>query len=287
MIAVFRRVFLRIGDTLVCEKTHKELRKMETKDQPQKVSKPKRMYHAMIAHEDVDVHKGTRAHSHNVTALESRGIDCIRVANNMWYEADRDLSRPPDEGWEKAFQAKGKPLPRSWNCDNVLESSKSYVSQKPDDAKHGISAAAAMLELHRLGELSLAHHAWQTQALKPHTIIQHGVAQEGNAAGSAAHGESLFFVIARGLYAARVCPVRRVGKDLLALEFYRWSWLVVRNVQALGAGNTFPLHPPHVLCFAASCVRELIAAATPSSRGSKHGCGLACMGLVCRSGGCW
>lgn len=259
MAAVFRRLFQRIGDTLACEKTHKDLRVMETKEQGQKESKPKRMYHRMIAHQDVDVHDGKRARGHKVTALESRGIDCVRVADNMWYQGDRDLNRPPDEGWDKAFQAKGKPLPRSWNCDNILASSKSYVSSSPDDAKHGISAAAAMLELHRRGELSLAHHAWQTQALKPHTVVQHDVAREGSAVGSAALGESLFFVIARGAYAARVCPVQRLRDDLLALQFHQWSWLVVTNVQDPGARTGIP---PHVLCFVASCVQEVIADAT-------------------------
>ena len=159
MVAVFRRMFYRIGDTLANEETHKDLRAMETKEQGQKESKPKRMYHLMIAHENVDAHDGTRKGSHKVTALESRGIDCVRVEDNMWYEDHHDLNQPPEEGWDKTFQAKGRPLPRSWNCDNVLESSKSYVSCKPDDAKHGISAAAALLELHRRGELHLAHHA--------------------------------------------------------------------------------------------------------------------------------
>ena len=204
----------------------------------------------------------------------------------MWYENHRDLNQPPEDGWDKTFQAKGRPLPRSWTCVNVLDSSKSYVSCKPDDAKHGISAAAALLELRRRGELHLAHHAWQTQALKPHTICQHGAGREGSAVGSAALGESLFFVIARGAYAARVCPVRRVGKDLLALQMQHWSWLVVTNAQDHGTGKTFPPHsahrlslPPRVCKMKGCCNSAIMKQQTqPWAEWSR---------LVCRIGECW
>ena len=146
------------------------------------------------------------------------------------------MHRVSDGGWDKAFQAKGKPLNRSWSCDNVLDSAKSYVSKRPDDIKVSVSAAAALLYLHERRQLQLARHAWQTQARRPHAIIRKRpcaelAVQEGSASASAVHGELLFFVIACGSYVARVCPVRRVTKELLALDFRQWSWLVLANVQ--------------------------------------------------------
>ena len=144
------------------------------------------------------------------------------------------MFQAPDGGWDKAFQAKGTPLPRSWGCDNVLQSTKTYVSKRPDDLKVGISAAAALLCLYQGQQLHLAGHAWQTAALRPHTIIQKRLstssASAGHREGSAAHSE-LFFVIAVGRYAARVCPVKRVTAELLALEFRQWSWLVLTAVK--------------------------------------------------------
>jgi hypothetical protein len=170
-------------------------------DQASKESAQKRMYHRMISHEDGD--DGRRARSHKVTALDARGIDRVRVKDNVWYVEDPSLNQPPDGGWDKAFQAKGQPLPRSWNCDNVLDSSKSYVFTRPEDTK---TAAAALVYLYERHELPPAGNAWQTQALKPHSIIKRVAPQGSGAAGSssdsAAHRESMFFVIARGAYAA-------------------------------------------------------------------------------------
>ena len=171
IVAVFRRVFLQLGDTLPCEKTHKDLRAMETQEQASKESAPKRMYHRMTSHEASGGKRasdGKRARGHKVTALDSRGIHCVQVTDNSWYEEDPDMHRVPDGGWDKAFQAKGKPLNRSWSCDNVLDSTKSYVSKRPDDIKVSVSAAVALLYLHERRQLQLATHAWQTQALRPH-----------------------------------------------------------------------------------------------------------------------
>ena len=233
---------------------------MQTMDQASQRSAQKRTYHRMIFHEDGD--GGRRSHSHKVTALDARGIDSVRVENNMWYVEDPSLNRPPDGGWDKAFQAKGQPLPRSWNCDNVLDSSKSYVSTRPDDTKDSIPAAAALVYLYDRHELPLAGNAWQTQALKPHSIIKRAAPQGSSSAGSsldsAAHGESMFFVIARGAYAARVCPVQRVAEDLLALNFYHWSWLVVTHVQDTAAENACPASGDVAVSFVGSCAACLL-----------------------------
>ena len=81
MMAAFRRLFLRLGDTLLCEKTHKDLRAMETQEQASKESAPKRMYHRMIAHEGAGPKRAgpKRPCVEKVTALQSRGVPCVCV----------------------------------------------------------------------------------------------------------------------------------------------------------------------------------------------------------------
>ena len=176
----FRRQFVRMGDSKVVEETHKIVRRIEEKEQDGHVAAAKRIYHALAGH-DEESPKRTTDHgvvgsSHDPTLkrspLEWRGVNIACVPSSSYYEVNSNITRPPPGGWAKTFDAKATPLPRSWGARNVLDSHKTYVNKRPQDARHSIAAAMALLGLHKTGSWAEAGNAWHCCAILPHTFVR-------------------------------------------------------------------------------------------------------------------
>ena len=241
----FLREFNRLGDSKVTEETHKIIRRVEEKEQDGKEAATKRIYHTLVGHDDL---LGKQATGHGAvdstlkrSPLEWRGVDIACVPSHTYYEVNPKMTRPPPGGWPRAFDAKGTTLPRSWGADNVLESRKTYVSKRPEDARHSIAAAKALLALHRAGAWNEAGNTWQCCAILPHTFIRKKENQNQPQVGASdskmtGHGipahVQICFVIARATYAARVCAAELVADELAMIDLREeWYWLLVTDIR--------------------------------------------------------
>ena len=153
-----RRRFKRVGDTKPVEETAKLIHSNERYEQPKQTASLIRGYHKMTLKK---------------TPLEHRGIPHIEVPASSHYEQKGSKYEKPSKSWAQLFgQRRVEPLPKEWNCRNVLKSKKPYTTKTVQTARASIAAAQALqFFLHRAPP-SLAVNAWQTCALSPHTLVQ-------------------------------------------------------------------------------------------------------------------
>lgn len=155
------RIFLRIGDTKCVEESHKIGRGLETKGQDPKKCDAAAFY-ARLQREK--------------TPLSQRGIPHMQVCKSAAYQgASGDTL--PDLGLKDWSQIHARqslmhtPSMLAAYRDTVLNGN--YPKHTPKNSRTSISAAQALVHLHREGLLfTNAKHAWQAVCCVPHTFIR-------------------------------------------------------------------------------------------------------------------
>ena len=166
------KLFLRLGDTLCVEESHRIGRSMEQRDQQADVLNLLSFFSRLMGEN---------------TPLSRRGVPHICPSASGAYRQETD-AKPPVP-WARACCTEASiPLPPALNVEEKMAKGM-FESRTPASGRPSICAAQALVHLFRHGRLSLAGNMWHSLALLPHTLVR------------ARH--DVFLVMAQGKYAAR------------------------------------------------------------------------------------
>ncbi len=207
---LFERLATRMGDSKFVEETHKLLRQAETQGQGRNQVAQVRLYHQLTI---------------SGTPLEQRGVPVVQGGQHADYEDCGGDKQKPSVPWTCMFGQRVAPLKQSWRCENVLRTPKPYPHPSTMGQRVAIAAGTALRSLvHDVHAPCHAARAWETVTLTPHTLVI------GDATSSTAPGDEarVWFVLANGVYAARVIPCKEVSPSCFVVDAGAdWSWLTI------------------------------------------------------------
>ena len=172
VVNLLMTLFLRLGDTLCIEETHRIGRCMEKRDQQADVLDLLNFFAELMTEK---------------TPLVRRGVSHVRPSEAGAYVQTGD-SKPPVP-WNRACCTEAPiPLPDGMRVAEKMEKG-TFETRNPASGRPSIAAAQALVHLYRHDRLSLAGNMWHCLTLIPHSVVR------------SAH--DVFLVMAQGKFAAR------------------------------------------------------------------------------------
>ena len=198
--------FLRLGDTLGVEETHRIGRGIEKRGQQADVLELLNFFAELMTEK---------------TPLVRRGVPHICPSDTGAYQ-QRGNSKPPVP-WSRACCTEAPiPLPDGMNLAHKMQSG-TFQSRNPASGRPSIAAAQALVHLYKHDRLSLAHTMWHCLVLAPHAVVR--------------SLNDVFLILAQGKFAARAW----LGSPLApgaASGAHRWGfnirndlvWVFMENI---------------------------------------------------------
>ena len=219
LLGFLSQLFHRIGDTKAIEESHRIGRESETKVgcKPHKTLNAEEFY-ARLQRDQQPLH--------------DRGIPYIQTNNNVAYQPQK-FGQLPKTGlgkWEQIHATSSV-----MKTPAFLESLKKtvmhgrYTKKTPASGRTSITAAQALVHLHKKHLFHKAGCAWQASCCVPHTFIC-----KASQAEVEEPSKEVFLVLLEGTYACRCWPAKCLDQEgkkrIYCLDTKeKWVWLIITD----------------------------------------------------------